>query len=432
VLSRDGDKQVSGGRNLFVICLEPDFAKVRDTLCCMKDSDKKVLVVTTVPITLTSFLLPLTRALRAQGWQVDALSAGASAWPGLEGEFDALFDVEWSRKLSSFRHYPRIAHRLRRLVAARGYDVVHVHTPIASFMTRFALRKTTGLRMIHTAHGFHFYRAQDASEARRGRLFRRAEQLCLHWTDDLIVMNDEDEISARELLASIAGVDGRTRATLHRIDGIGIELSDWTPQPLSADREAQLRQEYQLPPEAFTVVTIAELNDNKRHNMLLDAIALLTATSPHLRFLFVGTGPLDQQLHNRVDAENLPVSFTGQISHELLRELLKLCNLGLLVSEREGLPRSLMEICAAGVPIAGTRTRGIIDEVLDERALAHEATAEAVADLVESLSIDKELRAELARTQLEYASAHFTLETIIPQYLALYEAAGATPLALQR
>ena len=36
--------------------------------------------------------------------------------------------------------------------------MVHVHTPVASFVTRYALRKEKKLKIIYTCHGFHFYK----------------------------------------------------------------------------------------------------------------------------------------------------------------------------------------------------------------------------------------------------------------------------------
>lgn len=48
--------------------------------------------------------------------------------------------------------------RVKAVVAQGNYDLVHVHTPIAAFVTRYALKDVKKTKVIYTAHGFHFYR----------------------------------------------------------------------------------------------------------------------------------------------------------------------------------------------------------------------------------------------------------------------------------
>jgi glycosyltransferase EpsD len=75
------------------------------------------------------------------------------------------------------------------LVKNNHYNVIHVHTPIASFLTRLASKGLKGTKIIYTAHGFHF--------------FKGSYLLCLviyypivkylsKYTDLLITMNEED------------------------------------------------------------------------------------------------------------------------------------------------------------------------------------------------------------------------------------------------
>jgi len=393
------------------------------------DATPRALFVTTVPITLRAFLLPLAEGLRAEGWCVDALTGAEDGTGGVrpgsevsaawQQAFDTIHTVPWSRSILSFAHYPQLARQVRTIVAEGGYHVVHVHTPIAALITRLALREVSGVRVIYTAHGFHFFRGQN--ERLRGWLFRRAEQYCARFTDVLVVMNDEDEAAARTLAAHAP------RCEVQRIDGVGIKLGDYTAIPLTPEQEASLRKQYRLERASFVVGIIAEMNDNKRHRLALYAARVLKESHPRLRWLFIGTGPNERALRVRADAERLPVTFTGQLKRERLRELFSLIDLGLLVSEREGLPRSLMEFSAAGIPIAGTQSRGIIDEVRDERALATRARGGAIAEVIARIADDSTLAAELAAQQHRFAQEHFSLDVILPRYLALYKTSTSLP-----
>ncbi len=380
----------------------------------------RALFVTTVASTLEAFLLPLADALQDVGWSVDALAADARENPRLHAHFDHKFDIGWSRSPRSLLHYGRLARQLRALVTAEAYDVVHVHTPIAAFVARAALRHLTHLqtarpRLIYTVHGFHFY----ANAHARARLYRLIEHKALAWTDVLVVMNDEDERAAQTWLEHTSA---KRRPRLKRIDGVGIDCSAYLPPQQTRIERQQLRERYALPMGSFTVGIIAEMTANKRHQLLFDAAALLSTRLPWLRVVCMGDGPLRSTLEQQVQTLGLQntVIFTGQLSQSELCAVLSLCNLGILVSEREGLPRSLMEFSAAGVPIAGTFTRGIVDEVRDNRALA-QATPEAIATLIETLAKSAPLRNELARAQHERVTTQYSLEHIIPAYVALYQ-----------
>lgn len=389
-------------------------------------SPKRALFVTTVPVTLTSFLLPLANALRDSGWRVDCLTSASSGpgWtttssdPALRASFDECHEIGWSRSPMSVLGYRSLAKRVRAVVSQGEYDVVHVHTPIASFVTRAALRKQRishpgHPRVIYTVHGFHFYPGGQGKLA--SRAYRVAERLAASWTDHLVVMNDYDEEAARALCAPPCRVQ--------RIDGTGLDFGQFDRSAAeSTGLNGQTRRRFGISEDDFVVTFVGEMNANKRQSLAIEAAALLRDELPGLRLLLVGDGPLRPELETLTAARGLDriVSFVGQIPSDDVRSLGYVTDVGLLVSAREGLPRSLMELVAAGATIAGTRTRGIIDEVVDERALAPSADPEGVAAVIRRLA-DSDLRIELGRKQLEHARSRYSLEVTLDRYMVLYE-----------
>ncbi|MBR1672964.1 MAG: glycosyltransferase, partial [Fretibacterium sp.] len=120
----------------------------------------KLLIVATVAATLRAFLLPYVRHFRSRGWRVDALARDATLDPECRGAFDACHDAAFSRKPWALRDIRGLNNSIRALVTREGYDIVHTHTPVASFVTRLALRtlpQETRPKVVYTAHGFHFY-----------------------------------------------------------------------------------------------------------------------------------------------------------------------------------------------------------------------------------------------------------------------------------
>ena len=150
----------------------------------------RLLYVATIARTHTSHLAPVAERLVSRGWEIDGVANGLSevarALP-----YEAIFDVPWTRQLSRVDAALRSWRPIQRIVRDGRYDVVHVHTPFASWITRMANRRSVGRgqAMVYTAHGFHFH---EHGSRVKNLIFRSAEKLAGRFTTILTVMNDED------------------------------------------------------------------------------------------------------------------------------------------------------------------------------------------------------------------------------------------------
>ena len=228
----------------------------------------KLLMVTTVPETLCAFLLPFAAHFRGRGWRVDALANGVSSVPACAEAFDQVWEVPWSRNPLQPGNFWTAPARVRQIVASEGYDIVHVHTPVASFVTRLALRSLRDAgnpRVIYTAHGFHFY---QGGPRLRGALFRKLEQWAGRWTDRLVVINREDEQAA--LRYGIVPPD-----RLRYMPGIGVDTRHYSAAAVSGADVARVRQELGLAAADRLILMVAELIPRKRPADALNALARL-------------------------------------------------------------------------------------------------------------------------------------------------------------
>ncbi|HET98486.1 MAG TPA: glycosyltransferase family 1 protein, partial [Desulfurivibrio alkaliphilus] len=147
----------------------------------------RLLQVGTVAITLRTFLLPIADHFTKKGWRVDALAHGAASVPRPPC-FAECWEIGWSRNPWSVGSLWRAMARVREVVDRGDYDIVHVHTPVAAFITRLALarwRRAGRPQVIYTAHGFHFHRG---GRPWKNVLFRGLEKLAGRWTDYLVVI----------------------------------------------------------------------------------------------------------------------------------------------------------------------------------------------------------------------------------------------------
>jgi glycosyltransferase involved in cell wall biosynthesis len=378
------------------------------------------LFVTTVPITLEAFLAPFARHFRSQGWRVDALANGATSNERIADAFDHRFDVAWSRNPLSPSNLLGTAAAVRRIVAEGRYDIVHVHTPVAAFATRYALRRrhrADGPRpvVIYTAHGFHFYRGQRSLPH---LLYRLLERLAAPWTDYLVTINSEDYAAAQAL----GGIEtGRIRL----IPGIGVDTTRFADGAAPDEAVQSLRAELDIPGDAFVLTMVAEFGPVKRHEHLFEA--LTRVTDPRIVLVLAGDGPLEDRLRARATQLGIEGRVRWAGYRRDVPALLAASDAVALVSEREGLARSLLEGMAAGKAIIGTDTRGIADLALPDAGwIAPKHDAAALASLIDHAAAHPDEVAAKGRAARERAERDYALPHIIRAYEELYNEALAS------
>jgi glycosyltransferase involved in cell wall biosynthesis len=371
----------------------------------------RLLIVASVPETLRAFLLPYAQHFRGLGWRVDAAARGVSSDDVVTAAFDQVVDVPWSRSPLDPANLTTAAATLRAHVRQERYDLVHVHDPIAAFVTRWALRRlrrSTGVRVVYTAHGFHFFKG---NAPHRNAAFYLLEAIASRWTDAQIVINREDEAAARRWPFA-----SRDRVTY--MPGIGVDMDRYDPAAVSEDEVRAVRAELGLGPESTLVTMLAEFNPGKRHRDLIAALA--RADRPDLVLALAGVGPLEDAV--RAQSAELGVEervrFLGFRSDvpALLRASAALA----LPSEREGLPRSIMEASCLERPVIATRIRGVTELVTEASGYVVEVgDVEGLADALRAVVDDPGEAAAKGRAG-RVAMRTFDLAPVLRAHETLY------------
>jgi len=136
------------------------------------------------------------------------------------------------------------------------------------------------------------------------------------------------------------------------------------PRPAECSA-AEARSRLGIPASTGIVLTIGRLIDVKAYPYLLEAVPAVVQRHPDVCFLWVGSGPQEQELRERVQALGLEevVHLAGQRSD--MPDLLAAADLFVLPSLVEGLPLGVLEAMAAGLPVVGTRVSGTSEVVVD-------------------------------------------------------------------
>ena len=160
------------------------------------------------------------------------------------------------------------------------------------------------------------------------------------------------------------------------------------------------------------VLCISNLNTQKRIDVLLDAFFRVSKNYPRAKCVILGSGPLESDLRRKTVGLGLAdnVMFAGHVGD--VRSYLEVADLFVLSSDKEGLPLSLGEAMAYGVPCIATDVGGNKEIVLHRQTglLVKARAPEQLAEAIEYLLAHPEERCRMGANALTRVREHFDLE----------------------
>lgn len=272
--------------------------------------------------------------------------------------------------------------RLAAHIRAGRFDVVHVHSPVVA----------SALRALRRLHRFDtlIVTTEHNRWPRHHRLTRIANRATYRLDDMTIAVSDEVRDSVAEELRPQVEV-------IHH----GIPLN--AVRNLRSSRE-EVRSEFGL--SGFVVGIVANFRPEKGYDVFLDAVARAAEAQPDLQWVVVGQGPGLDDFREAVRIRNVAdrVTVTGYRADAV--RVMAGFDVFTLSSRHEGLPVSIMEALALGLPVVATRAGGIPEAVVHEREglLVAIDDAPSLADAWIRVAQDDALRNRLAQAAASAAS----------------------------
>lgn len=255
------------------------------------------------------------------------------------------YHIEVPRNIMSIKKIIYSYIKISKLIKKNDYDLVHCHSPIGGVLARVAGMKyrKKGLRMIYTAHGFHFFKG---SSFVNWLLYFPIEFLCSFSTDTLITINKEDYKVATKL---------KMRKSVY-LPGIGIDVKKISNSDINIQ---ETRKSFGITDDDFLLFSAGQLSKRKNHEIILKSIYELK--DPHIKLLLCGLG--EKEIYLRKLAISLGIEnqiiFAGFRTD--VKKLLHISDCFIFPSLQEGLPVALMEAMAAGLPVIASKIRGNVD-----------------------------------------------------------------------
>jgi glycosyltransferase involved in cell wall biosynthesis len=270
---------------------------------------------------------------------------------------------------------------LRSAIRAFQPQVVHTHSSKAGILGRLASR-LEGVASVHTVHGFGFTPLQSVPVR---TFYQLAEKVAARFTDHFVMVSEVD----RE-----RGIDmGLFRADEATVIRAAIDL-----ERFRAGDGASARAQLGVPDDVPMVTQIGNFKPQKAPLDCVRVAAAVLERHPEAWFVMVGDGPLRESAEEL--ARELGVAdrivFSGWWDD--VPGLLAATTVSLLTSRHEGLPCSVVESLAAGVPVVATAVDGTVEVVRsgDNGWLAPSGDIAALADGVSRLIDDPDLRTRMA------------------------------------
>ena len=368
---------------------------------------KKILFIATVENHLLSFHIPFMQYLQGKGYEVYAATKLGERRKELEEQNIICHNINFSRSPNPLAALIALM-QLIRLMKDNSFSLVHVHTPMASFLGRLAAKLTHTRPVLYTAHGFHFYKGAPWYY---WSFIYPAEYLAGKWTDGLIVMNQEDYKNAQKM-------GFQPKNDLFFVHGVGIDLKKINN--ISFSNEG-IKKELNIKEKDIIISYIAEFIPIKNHIFLLKAWEKIAKEFNNIYLLFIGEGRYLNNLKKQVEQNSLPrVYFLGYRNN--VPQIIAKSDIVTLVSKHEGLPRSIMEAMALAKPIVASNIRGNCDLIEDGENgfLIELGNVDSLVFALKKLINNAKLRANMGKVSLKKIK-EYDIEKVLIEMASIYD-----------
>lgn len=325
---------------------------------------KKILILATVGGFLPQFELDNVRILQEMGYEVHYAANLEHPNYSLDRKMLEKMGVQLHQipiAKSPFRFWQngKALHEVMWLIHREKIQALHCHTPTGGVIGRLAgMFCGKKLKVIYTAHGFHFYQGAP----RFGAFFYHAvEKQLARFTDILIVINNEDYQSALKFRLREGG-------HVYRIPGVGVDMEKFAP--LTEATRLDGRRRLGLDEEDFFLISVGELNENKNQHMVLLSLAWMCGNEEdisHIHYGICGDGVNRRKLEEEVRFLGLSdiVKMYGYQSP--VQPILGCADAFILPSRREGLGMAALEALSMGIPVIAADNRGTREYMQPEK-----------------------------------------------------------------
>ena len=287
--------------------------------------------------------------------------------------------------------------------------IVHTHSSKAGILGRIAAQMAGVPVIVHTIHGWGFHERMGCVER---FLYVTLEKIVQTFTDKLIAVSTLNIEKGLD-----AGISTREKYTVIH-SGIDIDLY----KNVSIDANKK-KEELGIPMNVPIIGTVGRLSPQKCPQDFVKAAAEVLRKMPDAVFLYVGDGPLRQEIEELIQELGVSKNIILLGLRTDIPELLAVMDVFMLSSLWEGLPRVFLEAMSAGLPIVATNVDGASEAIKDEQNgfLVPPGDYKALASKIHTLIKNPQLIKDMGEASQRLMHSDFSVHTMVNQIQTLYQ-----------
>ena len=316
----------------------------------------------------------------------------------------------------------KAAREIEKILIRTQPDVVHTHSSKAGILGRevaFKLRKRGKIpqqcKIVHGVHGLAYHKYNSKL---KNAIYVALEKRCAKKSDAIICVADAMTQSALEF-----GVGSPEQ--YHTVYS-GMEVDTFLRDQPGAQA---FRKSIGVSENEILVTQVSRIAELKGHDDIIDALKFVQ--DKNIRFCFVGDGYWRERIEKRLVAEGLAdrVKFTGLVEPERIPEIMHATDILIHLSYREGLARTLPQALLSQTPAISYDVDGAREVVNSEtgillpapETLEQNQCAELIAQSIEKLARDPELRKRMGQAGRELCKVRFDYRTMVSEIQKVYD-----------
>ena len=367
--------------------------------------------------------MPWVRLLIENGYEVFAIVPNGTWTQQIEANGAKCIEWKLSRsgrnpisEISSMLRLARILRRIKPDVVQNFHTKPNIYAPIAAKLAGIPLTVSTV-----TGLGYTFVERSGL-----GSYIARRLNIRMYWfanrLANQITFQNPDDMNLLRINGGLAKSKGRFIR-----GGSGVDVSEYRPNTRDSVESQKLRRSLSIAPDAFIVMFVGRLQTDKGLFEFVQAASILRKERRDIVFVMVGAPDpgnkrslLNSTLSKWKSEKN--VIFTGR--REDVPNLMATSNIIVTPTfYREGLPRTLLEGAATGLPLIGTNMPGVREAIYDgvNGTLIPAQDSVALAQAIEELANDPKKCERYGKASLERAKTEFDHRRVIGEYMTMYE-----------
>ena len=369
---------------------------------------KKVLFSATVDSHILQFHLPYLKWFKEQGYEVHVATNGTQNIPYC----DVKHVVPFERNPIKINNLKSIK-ILKDIIKKEKFDIIHCHTPMGGVVTRLAAKKyrKEGTKVIYTAHGFHFYKG---APIKNWLIYYPVEWYLAKYTDCIITINTEDYNLAKGKFKKCKKIE--------YVPGVGIDVERFSNR-INNEKKKEKRNSLGLDGNDFIMIFPARLDVNKNQIFLIEVMEKLTKVHNNIYLLLPGVDELNGYYRKIIEQKHLEKNVKLMGYRDDIPELMKISNLSVSSSLREGLPINIIEAIACGLPVVTLNCRGISDLIVNGKNgyLVNQNSIDEFCEYVEKVYNNQNDINKILKLENYESIKKYSISSVIENLKNIYE-----------